>query len=138
MTMTRERLAQLKPHAQSTFADHRMLVDAQEMESLLALAERALELQDVSAVIKECSDESFAELGRIAMRFVDRAGDVHPGIDDAERICREFYEAMSVAIDARFEGRSLEPQGQALPELPDAPLLGGDPDYGDEVYGFTA
>lgn len=28
-----------------------------------------------------------AELGRVAMRFVDRAGDVHPGIDDAERIC---------------------------------------------------
>lgn len=40
-----------------------------------------------------------AELGRVAMRFVDRAGDVHPGIDDADRICREFYEAMSAVIN---------------------------------------
>lgn len=40
-----------------------------------------------------------AELGRVAMRFVDRAGDVHPGIDDAERICAEFYAAMSAVIE---------------------------------------
>lgn len=40
-----------------------------------------------------------AELARVAMRFVDRAGDVHPGIDDAERICQEFYEAMSAVIN---------------------------------------
>lgn len=40
-----------------------------------------------------------AELGRVAMRFVDRAGDVHPGIDDAERICAEFYAAMSEVLD---------------------------------------
>ncbi|WP_343743117.1 hypothetical protein [Herbaspirillum huttiense] len=79
-------------------------------------SKRALEPQDVSAVIKDCADQSFAELGRIAMRFVDRAGDVHPGIDDAERICRDFHQAMSDAIDAQFEGRALEPQGQALPE----------------------
>lgn len=31
-----------------------------------------------------------------------------------------------------------QPQGQALPELPDVTFLGGDPDYGDDVYGFTA
>lgn len=34
------------------------------------------------------------ELGNTAMRFVDRAGDVHPGIDDAETICADFYKAM--------------------------------------------
>lgn len=42
-----------------------------------------------------------AELGRIAMQFVDRAGDVHPGIDDAETICAEFYEAIDAALAAK-------------------------------------
>ena len=46
-----------------------------------------------------------AELGRIAMRFVDRAGDPHPGIDDAETICREFHAAMSAVLDPRFQRR---------------------------------
>jgi hypothetical protein len=41
-----------------------------------------------------------AILGRVAMRFVDRAGDVHPGIDDAETICAEFHAAMSAALQA--------------------------------------
>ena len=36
-----------------------------------------------------------AALGKVAIRFVDRAGDVHPGIDDAETICAEFYAAMT-------------------------------------------
>ena len=40
-----------------------------------------------------------AELGRTAMRFVDRAGDVHPGIDSAEKICADFYAAMSDVIE---------------------------------------
>ena len=40
-----------------------------------------------------------AELGRTAMQFVDRAGDVHPGIDDAETICAEFYKAMMAVIE---------------------------------------
>ncbi|MDR6768663.1 hypothetical protein J2W88_003967 [Acidovorax delafieldii] len=40
-----------------------------------------------------------AELGRTAMRFVDRAGDVHPDIDDAETICTEFHAAMSAVIE---------------------------------------
>ena len=38
-----------------------------------------------------------AELGRIAMRFVDRAGD-YCDIDPAERICDEFYKAISNAV----------------------------------------
>lgn len=42
--------------------------------------------------------ERNARLGKVAMRFVDRAGDVHPGIDDAETICAEFYKAMSDAL----------------------------------------
>lgn len=45
-------------------------------------------------------DARYAKLGRVAMLFVDRAGDPHPGIDDAERICREFHATMSDAIDA--------------------------------------
>lgn len=39
------------------------------------------------------------ELADTAMRFVDRAGDVHPGIDDADTICADFYAAMSAVID---------------------------------------
>lgn len=45
------------------------------------------------------SEKWDAELGRTAMRFVDRAGDVHPGIDDAETICAEFHKAMSEVIE---------------------------------------
>lgn len=45
------------------------------------------------------SEKWDAELGRAAMRFVDRAGDVHPGIDDAETICAEFHKAMSEVIE---------------------------------------
>ena len=40
-----------------------------------------------------------AELGRTAMRFVDRAGDVHPGVDDAETICADFHAAMYAVIE---------------------------------------
>lgn len=40
-----------------------------------------------------------AELGRTAMKFVDRAGDVHPGVDDAEAVCAEFHAAMSAVIE---------------------------------------
>jgi hypothetical protein len=38
-----------------------------------------------------------AILGRVAMRFVDRAGDPALGIDEADRICLEFHEAMTAA-----------------------------------------
>lgn len=44
-----------------------------------------------------------AELGRIAMRFVDRAGDV-ADCDPAERICAEFYKAMGDAVTAALKG----------------------------------
>ena len=40
-------------------------------------------------------DARDAALGRVAIGFVDRAGDVHPGIDDADTICAEFHVAMS-------------------------------------------
>lgn len=42
------------------------------------------------------------ELGKTAMRFVDRAGDVHPGIDDAETICADFYKAMVATLEAKL------------------------------------
>ena len=41
----------------------------------------------------------YAALGRIAIKFVDRAGD-YCDIDPAERICDQFHKAMSDAIDA--------------------------------------
>ncbi len=43
--------------------------------------------------------EENRELAETAMRFVDRAGDVHPGIDDADRICAEFHAAMMEVIE---------------------------------------
>ena len=50
-----------------------------------------------------------AELGRIAMRFVDRAGD-YCNIDPAERICDQFYKAMADQVsanrDAAMKGKS--------------------------------
>ena len=46
-----------------------------------------------------------AALGKIAMRFVDRAGDVHPGIDDAETICADFYVAMMKELEPVFASR---------------------------------
>jgi len=60
-----------------------------------------------------------AELGRTAMRFVDRAGDVHPGIDDAETICAEFHKAMSEVIE-----RMPHVQRMAAPKA--APVAQGD------------
>ena len=39
-----------------------------------------------------------AELGRVAMRFVDRAGD-YCKEDPAERICDDFHAAMSDVVD---------------------------------------
>lgn len=42
------------------------------------------------------------ELGNAAMRFVDRAGDVHPGIDDAETICADFYKAMCAILEKKL------------------------------------
>ena len=54
-----------------------------------------------AAATKELSTD--AEFGRIAIRFVDRAGDIHPGIDDAETICADFHKAMSEPIDKRYK-----------------------------------
>lgn len=48
--------------------------------------------------------ETEAELGKVAMKFVDRAADVHPGIDDAETICEEFSKAMAQVLDKYYEG----------------------------------
>ncbi|MFA5899412.1 MAG: hypothetical protein WC829_09910 [Hyphomicrobium sp.] len=55
---------------------------------------RAALLAEVERVSKN------AQLGRIAMRFVDRAGD-YCDIDPAERICDQFYKAMSDQVTAR-------------------------------------
>ena len=39
-----------------------------------------------------------ADLARVAMRFVDRAGDPCPDTDPAERICADFYAAMTAVL----------------------------------------
>lgn len=48
-------------------------------------------------------------LSNVAMRFVDRAGDIHPGIDGAERICGHFYAAMCAELDRWTEQRTARP-----------------------------
>ena len=63
------------------------------------------------------SEKWDAELGRTAMRFVDRAGDVHPGIDDAETICAEFHKAMSEVIERMPHVRRMTPHKAAPGEL---------------------
>ena len=63
-----------------------------------------------------------AELGRTAMRFVDRAGDVHPGIDDAETICAEFHAAMSAVIERMpHVQRMSAPQSSPTPQADSQP-----------------
>ena len=46
-----------------------------------------------------------AELGQVAMQFVDRAGDVHPGIDDADKICADFHKAMLAVLTSQWARR---------------------------------
>ena len=48
--------------------------------------------------------ERDAALGRIAMRFVDRAGD-YCDVDPAERICDEFSKAMGDEVERQFRER---------------------------------
>lgn len=63
-----------------------------------------------------------AELGRTAMRFVDRAGDVHPGIDDAETICAEFHAAMSAVIERMPHVQRMSTTPQSSPQAGAVPL----------------
>lgn len=51
--------------------------------------------------------------------------------DEAERVFSKIEEDL---LD--LAQRALEPQGQALPELPEPRYLGGDEAYGDAVYGY--
>lgn len=48
--------------------------------------------------------ERDAALGRIAMRFVDRAGD-YCDVDPAERICDEFNKAMGDEVERQCRER---------------------------------
>jgi hypothetical protein len=48
--------------------------------------------------------EKDAALGNIAMKFVDRAGDV-ADCDPAERICAEFYKAMADEVEKHWADR---------------------------------
>ena len=64
------------------------------------------DIKDFNTVIYNRRDfyqlQKDAELGNTAMRFVDRAGDVAPGIDDAETICEDFYTAMTEVLDRQW------------------------------------
>lgn len=66
--------------------------------------EWAVECVHAAVAQRDAEDATYrerwdAELGRTAMKFVDRAGDVHPGVDDAEAVCAEFHAAMSAVIE---------------------------------------
>lgn len=54
------------------------------------------EIRDLRQKLKEAQKD--AALERIAMRFVDRAGDYYPG-DPAERICDEFNAAIGDEVE---------------------------------------
>jgi hypothetical protein len=85
-------------------------------EAVLACINAALESVAAPKAAPGESDYSKkwdAELGRTAMRFVDRAGDVHPGIDDAETICAEFYKAMSEVIERMPHVQRMTPRKAA-------------------------
>ena len=64
------------------------------------------DIKDFNTVIYNRRDfyllQQEAERGRVAMKFVDRAGDVHPGIDDADKICTDFYNAMIEVLDRQW------------------------------------
>ena len=66
---------------------------------ILALLDR---LEQAEKDAKELAID--AALGRTAMKFVDRAGDGHPEIDEAVAICAEFYEAMTKTLGAAMQG----------------------------------
>ena len=51
------------------------------------------------------TDDEYAVLGRVAMRFVDRAGDFDSIIDDAESICLDFAGEMNAVLDAALAQR---------------------------------
>jgi hypothetical protein len=46
--------------------------------------------------------EELANIGLITMRYIDRIGDPHPGIDNIEDICSEFYTAVSTYTASIF------------------------------------
>lgn len=37
------------------------------------------------------TDAEYAQIGKIVFKYIDRLGDPHPGIDDAETICAAVY-----------------------------------------------
>ena len=60
-----------------------------------AIEQAVLQSPDIQALRKD------AELGRTAMRFVDRAGD-YCKEDPAERICDQFHGAMADVVDRHY------------------------------------
>lgn len=85
---------------------------ADEIESLRSRTEMLLGLLDVreselvAARSRLAKAEDDAALGRIALRFVDRAGD-YCGVDPAERICDEFHAAMATEVERQRHDRGV-------------------------------
>lgn len=69
------------------------------LEQAQALVARA---ENAEAALEEA--ERDAALGRIAIRFVDRAGD-YCEVDPAERICDEFSDAMAAEVERQWQAR---------------------------------
>lgn len=73
----------------------------------LAAFQTAQDRRALLAYVREL--ERDAEIGRIALRFVDRAGDTCEQ-DPAERICAEFNVAVSAAVELQRRVMKLTPQ----------------------------
>ena len=64
------------------------------------------ELQSENDALKArlAEAERDAALGRIAIKFVDRAGD-YCAVDPPELICSEFHAAMAAEVERQFQER---------------------------------
>lgn len=46
------------------------------------------------------TDAEYAQIGKIVFKYLDRLGDPHPGIDDAEMICAELCQVIDLYLDS--------------------------------------
>jgi hypothetical protein len=167
MTMTRDRMADLLRQASATPDGYRMLVDAADLIALAERALQPQTPMDVTVYTLErlrgamtrfgisCGEggmEHFSvkfeshllEFIRAATDSLDKLRQAYADLEASQRALQpeegqscEMTPEQMTAYAQSVADRAAE-LAQPLPELPDAPMLGGDPDYGDAVYGFTA
>lgn len=96
---------------------HWFMAGAWSLHSRLKSVVTAEQYEQISGFIKEAIPtfrvlSQDAGLGRVAMKYVDRAGDIDPTCDPAERICTQFYEAMSAELERHYPHarRSIRPE----------------------------